>query len=56
MAVKEVSSKPVLLVGRITHPDVAEDILAAGEADAILLARQLFADAEWAAEGARGPR
>jgi 2,4-dienoyl-CoA reductase-like NADH-dependent reductase (Old Yellow Enzyme family) len=46
-AVKQVSSKPVLLVGRITHPKVAEDILAADEADAILLARQLFADAEW---------
>jgi 2,4-dienoyl-CoA reductase-like NADH-dependent reductase (Old Yellow Enzyme family)/thioredoxin reductase len=46
-AVKEVSSKPVLLVGRITNPKIAEEILAAGEADAILLARQLFADAEW---------
>jgi hypothetical protein len=37
----------VLLVGRITLPDVAESILEAGEADAILLARQLFADPEW---------
>jgi NADPH-dependent 2,4-dienoyl-CoA reductase/sulfur reductase-like enzyme len=45
---KEVSTKPVLLVGRITNPDVAESILVAGEADAILLARQLFADGEWA--------
>ena len=52
--VKEVSTKPVLLVGRITHPEVAEDILAAGEADAILLARQLFADAEWAAKAREG--
>ncbi len=55
-AVKEVSTKPVLLVGRITHPDVAEDILAADEADAILLARQLFADARLGREGARRPR
>ena len=53
-AVKEVSTKPVLLVGRITHPKVAEDILAADEADAILLARQLFADAEWAVKAREG--
>lgn len=46
--VKQVTSKPVLAVGRITNPDIAEELLAAGEADAILLARQLFADAEWA--------
>jgi thioredoxin reductase len=53
-AIKEVSSKPVLLVGRITNPEIAEDILAAGEADAILLARQLFADAEWATKAREG--
>lgn len=47
-AVKEISSKPVLLVGRITTPEVAEELLAAGDADAILLARQLFTDPEWA--------
>lgn len=53
-AVKEVSTKPVLLVGRITNPKIAEEILAAGEADAILLARQLFADAEWGAKVREG--
>jgi 2,4-dienoyl-CoA reductase-like NADH-dependent reductase (Old Yellow Enzyme family) len=53
-AIKEVSTKPVLLVGRITHPDVAEDILAADEADAILLARQMFADADWAVKARDG--
>ena len=46
-AAKQVSTKPVLAVGRITNPSIAEEILAAGEADAILLARQFFADAEW---------
>jgi uncharacterized protein len=46
--VKQVTGKPVLAVGRITNPEIAEELLAAGEADAILLARQLFADAEWA--------
>jgi 2,4-dienoyl-CoA reductase-like NADH-dependent reductase (Old Yellow Enzyme family) len=53
-AVKGVSSKPVLLVGRITNPKIAEEILAAGEADAILLARQLFADAEWGVKAREG--
>lgn len=46
-AVKEVTDTPVLLVGRITHPGIAEEILQADEADAILLARQLFADEHW---------
>jgi thioredoxin reductase len=53
-AVKEVSTKPVLLVGRITNPKIAEEILAADEADAILLARQLFADAEWGVKAREG--
>jgi 2,4-dienoyl-CoA reductase-like NADH-dependent reductase (Old Yellow Enzyme family)/thioredoxin reductase len=53
-AVKTVSTKPVLLVGRITRPDVAEELLASGDADAILLARQLFADAEWAEKAREG--
>jgi thioredoxin reductase len=53
-AVKEVSTKPVLLVGRITNPRIAEEILAADEADAILLARQLFADAEWGRKSLEG--
>jgi 2,4-dienoyl-CoA reductase-like NADH-dependent reductase (Old Yellow Enzyme family)/thioredoxin reductase len=53
-AVKEVSTKPVLLVGRITNPEIAEEILEADEADAILLARQYFADAEWAKKAREG--
>src|SRR5437762_7055943 len=53
-AVKSVSSKPVLLVGRITKPEVAEELLESGDADAILLARQMFADAEWAQKAREG--
>jgi 2,4-dienoyl-CoA reductase-like NADH-dependent reductase (Old Yellow Enzyme family) len=53
-AVKEVSVKPVMLVGRITTPDVAEEALEAGDADAILLARQLFADEAWASKAREG--
>jgi 2,4-dienoyl-CoA reductase-like NADH-dependent reductase (Old Yellow Enzyme family) len=53
-AIREVSSKPVLLVGRITTPDVAESLLAAGDGDAICLARQLFTDPDWALKAAEG--
>ena len=53
-AVKTVSTKPVLLVGRITKPEVAEELLESGDADAILLARQMFADAEWAVKARDG--
>jgi 2,4-dienoyl-CoA reductase-like NADH-dependent reductase (Old Yellow Enzyme family) len=52
--IRKVSSKPVLLVGRITTPDVAEGLLAAGDADAICLARQLFTDPEWANKAREG--
>ena len=52
--VKQVTDKPVLAVGRITNPEIAEELLAAGDADAILLARQMFADAEWAKKAREG--
>jgi 2,4-dienoyl-CoA reductase-like NADH-dependent reductase (Old Yellow Enzyme family)/thioredoxin reductase len=47
-AIKQVTDKPVLLVGRVTDPRMAEELLVSKEADAILLARQMFADPEWA--------
>jgi 2,4-dienoyl-CoA reductase-like NADH-dependent reductase (Old Yellow Enzyme family) len=53
-SIREVSSKPVLLVGRITTPDVAERLLAEGHGDAICLARQLFTDPEWVTKAAEG--
>jgi 2,4-dienoyl-CoA reductase-like NADH-dependent reductase (Old Yellow Enzyme family) len=46
-AIKSVATKPVLLVGRVSHPGVAENLLASGDADAILLARQMIADEQW---------
>jgi hypothetical protein len=52
--IREVSSKPVLAVGRITSPDVAEALLEAGDADAICLARQLFTDPYWAKKAREG--
>lgn len=53
-AIKEVSGKPVLLVGRITTPDVAESLLEGGYGDAICLARQLFTDPDWVAKAQAG--
>ncbi len=53
-SIRDVSAKPVLLVGRITTPDVAERLLADGQGDAICLARQLFADPEWVMKAAEG--
>jgi 2,4-dienoyl-CoA reductase-like NADH-dependent reductase (Old Yellow Enzyme family) len=47
-AIKDVSSKPVFLVGRITTPEVAEQLLREEHGDAICLGRQTFADPEWA--------
>jgi 2,4-dienoyl-CoA reductase-like NADH-dependent reductase (Old Yellow Enzyme family) len=45
--IKAVSSTPVFAVGRITTPEVAEELLEAEAADAIGLARQMFADPDW---------
>jgi 2,4-dienoyl-CoA reductase-like NADH-dependent reductase (Old Yellow Enzyme family) len=49
-----VGDLPVMMVGRITRPEDAERILAAGSADAICIARQLFADPEWASKARTG--
>ena len=46
-AFKAVSKKPVLMVGRISYPDVAEELIASGDADAVLLSRQMIADEQW---------
>jgi NADPH-dependent 2,4-dienoyl-CoA reductase/sulfur reductase-like enzyme len=43
-ALKERVGVPVVAFGRVKHPEVAERILAAGEADLIGMARQLVAD------------
>ena len=46
-AIKKVVSVPVMAVGRINLPEVAESILEGGRADLIGIARQLVADPEW---------
>ena len=44
---KEVVSVPVIAVNRINTPDIANEILTAGEADLISMARPLLADPEF---------
>ena len=46
-AIKTVAKKPVFLVGRVSHPAVADELVGSGDADAILLARQMIADEQW---------
>ncbi|WCB93411.1 NADH oxidase [Baekduia alba] len=53
-AVKDVSTKPVFLVGRITTPEDAERLLEEEQGDAICLARQMFADPEWGRKAREG--
>ena len=45
--VKKVSSLPVITVGRLQYPDVAEKALAEGKADFIAIGRGLLSEPEW---------
>ncbi len=47
-------SVPVVAVNRINMPEVAERILASGQADLVSLARPLLADPEWPAKARAG--
>ncbi|MEV0118834.1 NADH:flavin oxidoreductase/NADH oxidase [Streptomyces sp. NPDC050844] len=51
--VKAETDLPVAAVGLITEPEQAEKILANGEADAVLLGRELLRDPYWARRAAR---
>ncbi len=53
-AVKTVATKPVFLVGRVSHPGVADELVSSGDADAILLSRQMIADEQWMAKVKEG--
>jgi hypothetical protein len=52
--IKTATKKPVFAVGSVTHPRVAEEMLGNGQGDMILMARQLFADAEFAKKAEEG--
>jgi len=47
-------SIPLITTNRINMPEVAEQILAAGEADMVSMARPLLADPEWAVKAKAG--
>ncbi|MEU5363984.1 NADH:flavin oxidoreductase/NADH oxidase [Streptomyces sp. NPDC005925] len=51
--VRRETEMPVAAVGEITDPTQAEKILAAGEADAVLIGRQLLREPAWAWRAAR---
>jgi len=53
-AVKEVVDVPVLVVGRINDPRIAEDILNRNEADMVVMGRALLADPEFPSKAAEG--
>jgi 2,4-dienoyl-CoA reductase-like NADH-dependent reductase (Old Yellow Enzyme family)/thioredoxin reductase len=46
-SVKKVVNVPVICVGRITEPWMAESIIAQGKTDMVAMARALLADPEW---------
>lgn len=52
--IKENVNIPVCVVGRINHPEVAEEILASGKADFIALGRPLHADPYWPQKAEEG--
>jgi len=53
-AVREVVRVPVMVVGRINEPRVAEAVLARGDADMVVLGRALLADPEFANKARAG--
>ncbi len=52
--IKSVVSVPVMALGRINTPDLAEAVLADGRADLIGIGRQLIADPRWPAKVRQG--
>jgi 2,4-dienoyl-CoA reductase-like NADH-dependent reductase (Old Yellow Enzyme family)/thioredoxin reductase len=52
--IRRVARKPVLAVGRIGTPELAEQILQQGNADLIALGRPLFADPDFPKKGEAG--
>ncbi|HEV7627410.1 MAG TPA: NADH:flavin oxidoreductase/NADH oxidase [Streptomyces sp.] len=51
--VRDEAGMPVAAVGMITEPGQAEDIVASGRADAVLLGRELLRDPFWARRAAK---
>ncbi len=52
--VKKVVNIPVIASNRINMPDTAEEVIAAGKADMVSMARPFLADSEWVNKAAEG--
>jgi len=52
--IKKAVPVPVMVVGRIVDPVMAEDIVRRGDADMVVLGRSLLADPAWPAKAASG--
>jgi 2,4-dienoyl-CoA reductase (NADPH2) len=52
--IRDASGLPIIVGQRITTPDLAEQLLANGDADLIGMARAFIADPDWAGKAARG--
>ena len=55
-AFKAALSVPVIAVGRINDPDVAEEIVSSGKADLVAIGRQSLTDPEWPNKVAKGQK
>lgn len=55
-AFKKKVKVPVMVIGRIHTPEVAEKIIAEGKTDLVAVGRQLLADPHWTAKVAAGKR
>jgi 2,4-dienoyl-CoA reductase-like NADH-dependent reductase (Old Yellow Enzyme family)/thioredoxin reductase len=53
-ALKKRVSVPIAVVGNITEPDMAEEIVASGKADLVAICRAFIADPEWTNKVRRG--
>ena len=53
-AIKKIANVPVMVVGRIHDPELAEKILQAGQADLIVMGRPLLGDPDLPNKAARG--
>lgn len=53
-AFKKALSVPVIVVGRINEPDIAEEIVSSGKADLVAIGRQSLTDPEWPNKIAEG--
>ena len=55
-AIKQIVGIPVITVGRIKSPEVAEEILQENKADMVAVGRQLICDPDWPLKAAAGQR